>query len=130
MLMRLVCIWGENASVGVVTQTTKAARYPCRYMRQKLFYFLFKIGKKIGAEKNIDRNTQTVTQLLNCGHGSTIVSAANNVVNSRLRNTTDAAQLVDRNVAFLAQLNDSLSDSFTDGHWISPLSKKMIPLCS
>lgn len=88
--MRLVCIWGENASVGVVTQTIKAARYPCRYMRQKLFYFLFKIGKKIGAEKNIDRNTQTVTELFDCGNSCAVVSATDNIVYSRLCNTADA----------------------------------------
>ena len=67
-------------------------------------------------EKLIDCNTQAVTQLLDRGYSRTVVSATNNVVHSRLRNATDAAELVNGDIPFLAQLDNSLPDSFAYGH--------------
>ena len=79
-------------------------------------------------EELIDCNTQTVTQLFDCGYSCAIVSAANNVVNSGLRNTANAAEFVNGDISFLAQLNNSLPDSLAYGHRYHLFLSKMIPL--
>ena len=56
--------------------------------------------------------------------------SAYDVVNSRLRDATNTTQFIDRNIAFLAQLNDSLPDSFAYGHRYHLFLSKMIPLCT
>ena len=81
-------------------------------------------------EEFVDCNTQTVTQLLNSGHCCTVVSSANNIVHGGLRNATNAAKFVNGNIAFLAQLNDSLPDGFAYGHRYHLFLSKMIPLCT
>ena len=52
-------------------------------------------------EKLVNCNTQTIAELFNSGHSSTVVSAADDVVHSRLRNTADAAQPVNGDITLL-----------------------------
>ena len=68
----------------------------------ELFDFLLQASKQFRMEELINRNTQTVTQLLDRGHSRAVVSAANDVVYGRLRNATNTAQFVDGDISFLA----------------------------
>ena len=79
-------------------------------------------------EELVNCNTQTIAQLFDRGYGCAVVSAANDVVHGGLRNTANAAEFVNGNIAFLTQLNDSLPDSFAYGHRYHLFLSKRIPL--
>ncbi len=81
-------------------------------------------------EEFVDCNTQTITQLFDRGYSSTIVSAANDVIYGGLRNAADATEFVNRDITFLAQLDNSLPDGFAYGHRYHLFLSKMIPLCT
>ena len=53
-------------------------------------------------EKLLDGDTQAVTQLFDGGNRSAAVSPADDVIDSRLRDTAHVAQFVDGNIVFLA----------------------------
>lgn len=53
-------------------------------------------------KKLLDGDTQAVTQLFYSGNRSAAVSPANDVIDSRLRDTAHVAQLVDGDVLLLA----------------------------
>ena len=95
-----------------------------------LFDFLLQSCKQRGAKEFLNRNTQSVAKFLDRRNGSAIIPSADNIVHGGLRNTADAAELVNGDVSFLAQLNDSLPDSFAYGHRYHLFLSKMIPLCT
>ena len=80
-------------------------------------------------KKLVNGNTQPITQLLDGRDSRTVVSAANDVIYSRLCHTANTAKLVDGNVAFLTQLDNSQPDSLTYGHGHHLFLSKMIPIC-
>ena len=53
-------------------------------------------------EKFLDGDTQAVTQLFNGGNRSTSVTSADDIIDSRLRDTAHVAQLIDGDVLLLA----------------------------
>lgn len=53
-------------------------------------------------EKLLDGDTQAVTQLFDGGNRSAAVPPANDVIDSRLRDTAHIAQLIDGDVLLLA----------------------------
>ena len=53
-------------------------------------------------EKLLNGDTQAVTQLFNGGDCSAAVSPADDVIDSRLRDTAHVAQLIDGDVLLLA----------------------------
>ncbi len=53
-------------------------------------------------EKFLDGDTQAVTQLFDGGNRSAAVSPADDVIDSRLRDTAHVAQLIDGDVLLLA----------------------------
>ena len=59
------------------------------------FYLLLQASKQIRVEELVDGNTQTITQLFNSRYRCTVVSSANDIIHSGLRNAANAAQLVD-----------------------------------
>ena len=81
-------------------------------------------------EELVNCNTQTIAQLFDRGYGRTVISAANDVVDGGLRNAANATQFVNRDITFLAQLNNSLPDSLAYGHRYHLFLSKMIPLCT
>ena len=95
-----------------------------------LFNFLLQSSKQIRVEELVDCNTQTITQLFDRRHSRTIVPATDDVVYGGLCNTTNAAEFVNGNIAFLTQLDNSLPDSFAYGHRYHLFLSKMIPLCT
>ena len=81
-------------------------------------------------EEFIDCDTQSIAEFLNCRYSSTVISAANDIVHGGLRNTANATEFINGNIAFLTQLNDSLPDSFAYGHRYHLFLSKMIPVCT
>ena len=66
-----------------------------RWMCFCLFNFLFQSQKQIRMEEFIDCDTQSVAQLFDGGNGSTVVSAADDIVHSGLCHAAHAAELVE-----------------------------------
>jgi hypothetical protein len=67
-------------------------------------------------KKFLDGDVRPVADFLDGGYCGAIIPPADNVVKGGLRDATHAAEFVDRDVPFLAQLQYALFDSFTDGH--------------
>ena len=63
--------------------------------RATLFDFLFQTNKDFRMEELINRDTQSITQLFDGGHGSTVVSSTDTIVHSGLCHTAHAAELVE-----------------------------------
>ncbi len=96
-----------------------------------LFNLLLQASKQCRTEELLDGNTQSITKLLDGRNGCAVITPTDNVVYGRLRHTTNAAQFVNGNIAFLAQLDNSLPNGFADGHEYHPfLHNKMIPVCT
>lgn len=67
-------------------------------------------------EKLVNGHIQPVTKLLDRGNGRTVISSADDIIDRGLRNAADRAQLIDGNIAFLTQSNNSLLDRFSNRH--------------
>ena len=80
-------------------------------------------------EELINCNTQTIAKLLDGRNGCAVVSAADDVINCGLRHTADTAQLVNRDITLLTQLDNSLPDSLTYSHGYHLFLSKLIPIC-
>ena len=63
------------------------------------FHFRLYVFKQIIIEEVDDRDPQAVAQLLECGDGGAVVSAADHIVHGGLRDAADCAQLVDSQVS-------------------------------
>lgn len=63
-----------------------------------LLYFLLEIGKERRIEEILNGDIQTITQILDRGYCG-IVSAANNIIDCRLRYAADRAELVDGQIS-------------------------------
>lgn len=80
-------------------------------------------------EKLLDSDTQTITQFFDGRNRSATVSSADDVIDSRLRDTAHVAQFVDGDVLLLAEFQNALFDRLTDVQGYHLTSKKMIPVC-
>ena len=77
-----------------------------------------------------NRNSQPITQFLNCGDGGAAVASTDNIMNGRLGDTTDVAQLIDGKILLLTQLQNALFDCFThihEGHPAFDLTFTSVP---
>lgn len=72
---------------------------PCAFCL--LFQFLFQIAEQFGMKEFFNGNSQPIAKLFDGGNGSASVASADNIVDSRLGGTTDAAQFIDRKVLLL-----------------------------
>ena len=93
-----------------------------------LFDFLFQICKCFRMEKFVNRDTQTVTKFFDRRNRCAVISAADDIVDGRLRYTAYTAQFVERDLIFLTKFYDSLSNSFSYRHGYHPFSSKMISI--
>jgi hypothetical protein len=85
-----------------------------------LFYlsmnFLFQISEQFRMETVLDGNFQPITQFFDCRHSSAVISTADDVIDRRLRHTTQRTQPVDTDIPFPAQFQNALFDCFTNVH--------------
>ena len=87
---------------------------------------LFQIPEQFRMEKIFYGDPQSVAQFFDRRHRCTIVSAADDIVHSGLRDTAHSAELVDGNIAFSAQFYDPLPDSISDVHVCFSFFRKSI----
>ena len=80
-------------------QKNKKKTAPQKSSAALLFHFRFYVFKKIIIEEIDDRDSQTVTQLLQCGDGGAVVAATDHIVHGGLRDAADRAQLVNSQVS-------------------------------
>jgi hypothetical protein len=78
--------------------------------------FLLQSPEQFRLEELLDGDVQPIADFLDGGYRGAVVPPADDVVEGGLGNATHAAQFVDGDVPFLAQLQYALSHSFTDGH--------------
>ena len=76
--------------------------------------------KKRGREKLIDGDIQTIAKLFDRCNSCRMVSSAHDVIERRLRNAAEDAQTVDRDIAFLAQRQNTPPHRFADRHHDHP----------
>lgn len=67
-------------------------------------------------------NTESVTQFFDGGNGGAVISPADNIVYGGLCYAAPCTKSVDGNITFLAQFNDPLADSRSNGNGSSLLS--------
>lgn len=65
--------------------------------------FLLQIPEQLGIEEILNRDSQTIADLLDRGNGGTAVSFADNVVYRGLGHAARATELVNGNVTLAAQ---------------------------
>ena len=81
-----------------------------------LLELLFQIPKQLRVEEVLNRDSQTIAELLDRRNSGTAVSAADNIVYRGLGHTAHAAELVDGNITLIAQLQDAFLNSLADVH--------------
>lgn len=67
-------------------------------------------------KKLLDGDSQTITQLFDGGNGGAVIPSADNVVDGRLGDAAETAQLIDGNIPLPAQLQNPRLYRFTDVH--------------
>lgn len=93
-----------------------------------LLDFLLQPFEKIRLEKVFNRHVKTITELFDRGNRDALVPAADDVVDRRLRYAAHGAELVDGNIPFSAELQNTLFYSFANVHRYH--LEQMIPIFS
>ena len=86
----------------------------CRWVL--LLNFLFQIPEQLRVEKVLNRDSQTIAELLDRRYSGTAVSSADDIVYRGLSHAAHAAELVDGNITLIAQLQDTFLDGFANVH--------------
>ena len=60
------------------------------------FQLLLQIEKEVAMEKVNDGDAKSVAELFDCGYSGAVVASADDVIYSRLSNTTDDRKFIDR----------------------------------
>ena len=73
-----------------------------------LLNFLFQIPEQFRIEEILNRDSQTIAELLDCRNSGAAVPTTNDVVYCGLGHTAHATELVDRNIALAIQPSASV----------------------
>lgn len=91
--------------------------------------FLLKIPEQVIVEKIDDGDLQSVTNFFNGGYGGALVTAADNIVQSWLSDTTDCRKFIDSNISLITHDKNAQPDRSPNAHGITPLELSDIKAC-
>ena len=82
----------------------------------ELLDLLFQIPEQFRVKEFLNRDSQTIAELLDRGYGGAAVSSADDIVDRGLSHATHAAEFVDGNITLIAQFQDAFLDGLADVH--------------